>query len=61
MIEKLKAAEERYEEIGELLSDPEVIGDNKQYASLMKEYKNLTPIIDKYIKLHGGPNTRSLQ
>lgn len=48
MIEKLKAAEERYEEIGELLSDPEVIGDNKQYASLMKEYKNLTPIIDKY-------------
>lgn len=48
MFDKLIATEAHYEEISEKLSDPEIIADNKQYASLMKEYKNLTPIIDKY-------------
>lgn len=48
MFEKLKAAEEKYGEISEKLTDMEVIGDNKLYASLMKEYKNLTPIVEKY-------------
>ena len=28
--------------------DPDVINDNNQYKNLMKEYKNLTPIIEKY-------------
>lgn len=48
MLEKLKATEKRFEEISEKLSDPDVVSDNKQYASLMKEFKNLTPIIEKY-------------
>ena len=48
MFEKLKAAEEKYGEISEKPTDMEVIGDNKLYASLMKEYKNLTPIVEKY-------------
>lgn len=48
MFDKLIATEAHYEEISEKLSDPGIIADNKQYASLMKEYKNLTPIIDKY-------------
>lgn len=48
MFEKLLALEKKYEEINEKLTDPAVISDNKQYASLMKEYKNLTPIIEKF-------------
>lgn len=48
MFEKLKLTEQKYEEISNKLTDPEVIGDNKLYASLMKEYKNLTPIVEKY-------------
>ena len=28
--------------------DPAVVSDNEQYVSLMKEYKNLTPIVEKY-------------
>lgn len=38
----------RYDEIGAKLSDPKVAADNALYASLMKEYKNLTPIVDMY-------------
>ncbi len=48
MFEKLVTLEGRYEEINEKLMDPEVINDNEQYKALMKEYKNLTPIIEKY-------------
>lgn len=48
MFEKLSSVEERYEDIGTRLSDPAVISDNEKYRSLMKEYKNLTPIVEKY-------------
>ena len=48
MFEKLEIMEKRYEEISGRLSEPEVISDNRLYAQLMKEYKNLTPIIEKY-------------
>lgn len=48
MIEKLKMASERYDEVSMLLSDPTVISDGERYAALMKEYKNLTPIIEAF-------------
>ena len=48
MLEKLKDAEKRYDEINEKLTDIEVINDNKQYAALMKELKSLTPLVEKY-------------
>ncbi|MBD5147148.1 MAG: peptide chain release factor 1 [Ruminococcus sp.] len=48
MFEKLELTEQKYEEISNKLTDPEVISDNKLYASLMKEYKNLTPVVEKY-------------
>lgn len=48
MFDKLKAVEERFEEIGNLLLDPEVVNNNETYKKLMKEYKQLTPIVDKY-------------
>ena len=48
MTEKLNIMERRYEEINEKLTDVNVINDNTQYKNLMKEYKNLTPIIEKY-------------
>lgn len=48
MLEKLKDAEKRYDEINEKLTDIEVINDNKQYATLMKELKSLTPLVEKY-------------
>ena len=48
MTDKLKAAEARYEELGNLLSDPETLADNSRCRSLMREYKALTPIVETF-------------
>ena len=48
MLEKLKEAERRYERMERELSEPEIFSDPERYATLMKEYKGLTPIIEKY-------------
>ncbi len=51
MLDKLQLAENRYEEINEKLTDPNIISDNEQYRLLMKEHKTLTPLIEKYREL----------
>ena len=48
MFDKLKAVEMRFEEIGQLLSDPAIISDNEQFKKLMKEHAELTPIVEKF-------------
>lgn len=48
MLEKLELMEQKYNDINEKLMDVNVINDTKQYAAYMKEYKNLTPIVEKY-------------
>ena len=48
MLDKLKIAEERYEEINGKLMEPDIVNDQVQYKALMKEHKNLTPLVEKY-------------
>ncbi|MGN0676333.1 MAG: PCRF domain-containing protein, partial [Ruminococcus sp.] len=48
MFEKLNLMEQKYEEISQKLSDPSVISDNKIYSQLMREFKNMSPIIEKF-------------
>ncbi|MBO4343545.1 MAG: PCRF domain-containing protein, partial [Clostridia bacterium] len=48
MFENLREAEKHYVEIGEQLMDPSVSGDPEKLKNLMKEHKNLTPVIEKY-------------
>ena len=48
MFTKLARAEDRFKEIEQMITLPEIVSDNKEYSSLMKEYKNLTPVIEKY-------------
>lgn len=48
MFEKLSAVEKKFEEINEKLCDPQVVLDIEQYTSLMKEIKNLTPVVEKF-------------
>lgn len=48
MFEKLSAVEKKFEEINEKLCDPQVVSDIEQYTSLMKEMKNLTPVVEKF-------------
>ena len=48
MIDKLTHVEARFEKVNELLCLPETVSDQKQYADLMKELKNLTPIVEVF-------------
>lgn len=39
--DQLQAVEDRYEELGELLSDPDVVSDTKRFMDLSKEEAGL--------------------
>ena len=45
LTDKLKNIRFRFEEIGQQLTDPEVISDVQRFIKLNKEYKNLEPIV----------------
>jgi peptide chain release factor 1 len=48
MLEKLEGIKLRYDEVSELIADPEVMQDMDRYIKLNKEYKDLKPIIEAY-------------
>ncbi len=48
MLERLKEAENKFDEIEKALSDTETMQNMEKYTSLMKERAALAPIIDKY-------------
>ena len=48
MFENLNVFEKRYEELNQKLYDPAVLADQSLYTELMKEHKNITPIVEKY-------------
>lgn len=45
MLDKLQHLKERFVEVGQLISDPEVISDQKRYVKLNKEYRGLEPVV----------------
>jgi len=48
MIDKLEAIKERFEEVGQMIIQPDAMEDMKRYSRLSKEYKDLGKIVDKY-------------
>lgn len=48
MFENLEVFEKRYEELNQKLYDPSVLSNQVLYTELMKEHKNITPIVEKY-------------
>jgi len=48
ILEKLKGVKERFEEVGRLITEPDIIADMKRYVKLNKEYRDLEPIIEAY-------------
>ncbi len=48
MLEKLKEAEARYTQMENELASPDIFSNQERFTSLMKEYKALTPIIEKF-------------
>ena len=50
ILEKLEGVRNRFIEVGELLTQPEILSDMKRYIRLNKEYKDLSPIVESYQK-----------
>ena len=48
ILEKLSSIQIKFNEIGEQLTNPDVISDMKRYVSLNKEYRILEPLIEAY-------------
>ena len=47
MLEKLRALEEKFKELSNLIIQPDIMSDQKKYVKISKEYKDLKEIIDK--------------
>ena len=47
-LEKLQGVRNRYQEVSEMITNPNNISDMKKYIQLNKEYKQLEPIMDAY-------------
>lgn len=48
MFDQLQSLEDRYEELGELLSDPEVVSDTKRFMELSKEEASTRETVEVY-------------
>ena len=48
ILKRLEGVKARFDEIGQLITDPEVISDMKRYVKLNREYKQLEPVIQAY-------------
>ncbi|MBF7096167.1 peptide chain release factor 1 [Alkalibacter mobilis] len=48
MLDKLEFIESKYEELGEKLSDPDIIADQDNWRKYVKEHSHLEPIVNQY-------------
>ena len=47
MLEKLKILKDRFDELSDLLTKPDIISDQSRYIKISKEYKDLKAVVDK--------------
>jgi len=47
MLEKIQIVKQRFDEVNDLIIQPDIITDQKRYVQLNKEYKDLKKIVDK--------------
>ncbi|MCP4313682.1 MAG: peptide chain release factor 1 [Bacteroidetes bacterium] len=48
ILSRLEGVKARFEEVGQLITDPSIISDMKKYVRLNREYKQLQPVIEAY-------------
>jgi peptide chain release factor 1 len=48
LLKKLEAISIRFDEVGKLITDPDIIADMKRYVKLNKEYKDLDELVKVY-------------
>jgi len=54
MIDKLNIVKQRFDEVNDLIIQPDIISDQKRYVELTKEYKDLKDLMverEKYVEL----------
>lgn len=57
MLDRLQYVKQRYDEVSDLIIQPDVIADQKRYVQLNKEYKDLKALVEKreeYINIVGN-------
>lgn len=47
MLERIRIVKQRFDEVSDLIIQPDIISDQKRYVKLNKEYKDLKTIVDK--------------
>ena len=47
MIERLTIVKQRFDEVSDLIIQPEIISDQKRYVALNREYKDLSALMEK--------------
>jgi peptide chain release factor 1 len=47
MLEKLQTIQQRFDEVSDLIIQPDIIADQKRYIQLNKEYKDLSNMVEK--------------
>ena len=47
MLEKLQIIQQRFDEVSDLIIQPDIIADQKRYVQLNKEYKDLSLMVEK--------------
>ena len=48
MFDRLAEIEQKYMDLADQVNDPEIIANQSQWRKLMKEYSDMTPIVEKY-------------
>lgn len=48
MLNKLETIKVRFDQVQDMLSQPDVVGDMKRFTQLNKEYKELSKVVEKY-------------
>ncbi|MGB5942899.1 MAG: peptide chain release factor 1 [Leeuwenhoekiella sp.] len=54
MLDRLNSIKQRFDEVSDLIIQPDIISDQKRYVALNKEYKDLRKLMDereKYVRL----------
>ena len=57
LIPKLEAIKQRYNEVADLIIQPDVISDQKKYSTLNKEYSDLGKIVKVFDEYKGALDT----
>ncbi len=53
MLDKLQIVKQRYDEVSDLIIQPDIISDQKRYVQLNKEYKDLGKVVEKANEYEG--------